>query len=312
MKKGKHQTSNKVKKGPPPECQGLNNVGKIIAYQDYMGVSNGDIGRCLGMSDEGWRRVKKKYADSEGEYEYRFTLSQIEHLNSFLKIPFDKALVQKNSPLVFDEGERNKLALENALKRDYILTEDILRCISEANEEDLPILLQTAHLLVRKDAPYDNRFSLFLIGAARNALTKRLRSEIPNDQELATCMKDVLPEAKKAARESDRNRIQKEYTRKCLSDYIAEKGYVREEMAPEDWEVANKAAEERCEQELEQVLEEGTYKDKDAFEFFLHHYETKFVVEELKKRVMKDLDAVLTCEMTKVVEEYAKAISWAK
>lgn len=312
MKKGKHKTSNKVKKGPPPECQGLNNVGKIIAYQDYLGASNGDIGRCLGMSDEGWRRVKQRYADSEGEYEYLFTLSQIEHLNSFLKIPFDKALVQKNSPLVFDEVERNKLALENALKRDYILTEDILRCISEANEEDLPILLQTAHLLVRKTDPYDNRFSLYLLGAVRNALTKKLRSEIPNDQELATCMEDVLPEAKKAAREADRDRIQKEFTRQCLGDYIDEKGYVREEMTPEDWNTANKAAEERCKQELEQVLKGETYKDKETFEHFLRYYETKLVVKELKARIMKDMDAILTYEMTKVVGEYMGVISLTK
>ena len=312
MKKGKHKTSNKVKKGPPPECQGLNNVGKIIAYQDYMGASNGDIGRCLGMSDEGWRQVKKKYADSEGEFEYLFTLRQIEELSSFLEIPFDKALVHTNSPLVFDEVERKRIVLDSALKRDYILTEDMLRCISVANEEDLPILQQTVNLLVGKTELYDNRFSLYLLGAARNALTKKLRSEIPNDQELTACMKDVLPKAKKAAREADRGRIQKEYTRKCLNDYIAEKGYVREEMTPEDWKTANEAAEERCKQELEQVLKEETYKDKEAFEYFLHHHETKLVVEELKKRIMKDMDVILTREMTKVVEEYMNAVSWAK
>jgi len=265
----------------------VSNLGKVIERQKELGKSNPYIADILGMKREGWRQIRLKYENGTIK-EYPFTYKQISALNRQLGFSGDNILEHPKGAMIFDEAEIFSTLLEEAASRDYTLVNDMLRCIAEGAEEDLPLLRQTANLMIRKTGTYCDRNSLMLLGLARNSVTRQIRRLIPDDKALfdlcETFEKRALIEKKKA--------FCQRYKQECLD--VCEKEAKKEGQAPVDAElmyqtnIKEALKKERQQKELFQKRVK-LYTAKLISEYIAHEV-NKNIVMEMEKYILWQLE----------------------
>lgn len=213
----------------------INNLGRVIYYREKYGISQEKVADIMDMTYQGWSVNERKYkasynsaqkamcTDLEGKivgttgslsmgdmkpylemvHDYPFTSKQIHSLNILLRPPLEDALVDPNSPMVFNEHEIPIAALRDARYRDGLLTQNILECICGASEGDLKILRQTVDILVGVDDIYSRRVekSAVLLSAIRNHVTDAIRQVIPHDECLEKFVEQYLPVAEEKVAE---------------------------------------------------------------------------------------------------------------
>ena len=265
----------------------MSNLEKVIERQNELKKSNQYIADILGMKREGWRQIRLKYENGTIK-EYPFTYKQISALNRQLGFSGDNILQHLKGAMIFDEAEIFSILLEEAKSRDYTLVNDMLRCIAEGAEEDLPLLRQTANLLIRQKEMYCDRNSLMLLGTVRNSVTRQIRRLIPDDKALfdlcETFEKKALIEKKKA--------FCQRYKQQCLE--ACKKGGKKEEQAPVDAElmyqtnIKEALKKERQQKELFQK-KVNLYTAKLISEYIAHEVNNS-VAMEMEKYILWQLE----------------------
>ena len=205
---------------------GHNKVKKIRSRRIDQGITQEQIAKVLGMTKQRWSQIER--ACLKNDKDRVFSPKEIQQLNSLLDFDLEQALHSNQDPMIFNERAIAENLFEEALKRDFMFTERVLKCICEASEIELAILGQTASILIKNKQPYTDDASLIFLSAIRNAVTEAIQKYFPDDTIVDSIIEKERSSAKEYAEESKRRLLKQGKTdRKNIEKVCNQRGRQR-------------------------------------------------------------------------------------